>query len=203
MIKVSRRMLLGSAAVFGTSRVSAAGRAEEIYRFRTGDLDIEMTIQFFDGYASRGFWFRNESRNRDFCLASDGEEGRDCVKNFRGSLAIAQYRITSRAKRHSALELREHVRTVDHDARLAGRPPFERAIQLKRGIGGDLQAFGYEAMQEAEPISETHGPWYLFRQDLFLEPQRTPFLIVYWKHALSSIRLLDVIPGDQTWVLKK
>jgi hypothetical protein len=48
-----------------------------------------------------------------------------------------------------------------------------------------------------------HGPWCLYRQDLFLEPERTPFLVVLWKHALSSIRLLDMIPGDQTWVVKK
>lgn len=100
-------------------------------------------------------------------------------------------------------ELREYVRTIDHDASLAGRPPFERVIQLERGVASDLQAFGYETVQETKPSSEAHGPWYLFRQDLFLEPQRNPFLVVYWKHALNSIRILDIIPGDQTWVLKR
>jgi hypothetical protein len=26
---------------------------------------------------------------------------------------------------------------------------------------------------------------------------------LYWKHALASIRVLDLIPGDQTWLDKK
>ena len=51
-------------------------------------------------------------------------------------------------------------------------------------------------------MPEAHGPWYLFRQDLFLEPQTAPFLVMYWKHALSSIRVLDLIPGDKTWEVK-
>jgi hypothetical protein len=195
-------MLLGSAAAFGAPGALAA-KAEEIHRFRTDDLDIEMAIRFSDGYASRGFWFRDRSGGRDFCLSARGEEGRNCLANFKGSLAIVEYRVRSRAKQHGLPELREYVRTIDHDASLNGRPPFERVIQLERGVASDVQAFGYETMEETKPISEVHGPWYLYRQDLFLEPQRTPFLVVYWKHALSSIRILDIIPGDQTWVLKK
>jgi hypothetical protein len=73
---------------------------------------------------------------------------------------------------------------------------------LKNGVGSDLQAFGYEPAPKDEPFDQ-HGPWYLYRQDLFLEPQRAPFLVVYWKHALASIRVLNLIPGDQTWVEKK
>ena len=99
--------------------------------------------------------------------------------------------------------MRQHVRTIDHDTRLPDRPPFERSILLKKGVGSDLQAFGYEAAPEAETFAYRHGPWYLYRQDLFLEPQRAPFLTVYWKHALASIRVLDLIPGDQTWLQKK
>jgi len=74
---------------------------------------------------------------------------------------------------------------------------------LKRGVGSDLQAFGYEPAPKDEASFDQHGPWYLYRQDLFLEPQRAPFLVVYWKHALASIRVLDLILGDQTWVEKK
>jgi hypothetical protein len=45
----------------------------------------------------------------------------------------------------------------------------------------------------------SHSPWYLFRQDLFLERQPKPFLAIFWKHTFPSIRVLDVIPGEQTW----
>ena len=98
--------------------------------------------------------------------------------------------------------LREYVKTIDHDARLDLRPPFERTIKLEKGVGSDLQAFGYDPPPGEEPMPEAHGPWYLFRQDLFLEPQTAPFLVMYWKHALSSIRVLDLIPGDETWEVK-
>ena len=103
-----------------------------------------MTIEFHDGYTSRGFWFGEQMSNRRYCLSAGGEEGRNCVAAFRGSLAIARYRVRPRSRRPAEPVLREYVRTIDHDARLPGRPPFERTIELKRGMCSDLQAFGYE-----------------------------------------------------------
>ena len=196
-----RRFLGGTAALALIS--PAAAKDEEAYRLLTADAEIEMTIEFHAGYASRGFWFGEQMSNRNFCLSARGEEGSNCIAGFRGSLAIARYRVRPRS--HAAVEpvLREHVRTIDHDIRLPDRPPFDRSIVLKKGVGSDLQAFGYEAAPADEPLSVRHGPWYLYRQDLFLEPQRAPFLTVYWKHALASIRVLDLIPGDQTWLDKK
>jgi hypothetical protein len=162
-----------------------------------------MTIEFHDGYVSRGFWFGEQMSNRRYCLSAGGDEGPNCVAAFRGSLAIARYRVRPRSRPAVEPVLREYVRTIDRDARLPDRPPFERSIVLKKGIGSDLQAFGYEQATKNESLFDQHGPWYLYRQDLFLDPQRAPFLVVYWKHALASIRVLDLIPGDQTWVEKK
>jgi hypothetical protein len=199
---LNRRRFLGGTATFALISPAAA-KNEEAYRFRTADAEIEMTIEFHDGYASRGFWFGEQMSNRNFCLSVGGEEVRHCIAGFRGSLAIARYRVRPRS--HPAAEpgLREHVRTIDHDIRLPDRPPFDRSIVLKEGVGSDLQAFGHEAALDHEPVSGRHGPWYLYRQDLFLEPQRAPFLSVYWKHALGSIRVLDLILGEQTWLDKK
>jgi hypothetical protein len=198
---LNRRRFLGGAAAFALISPAAA-KDEEAYRFRTADAEVEITIEFYDGYASRGFWFGEQMSNRNFCLSADGEEGRKCIDGFHGSLAIARYHV--RLRSHAAAEpvLREHVRTVDRDARLPDRPPFDRSIVLKKGVGSDLQAFGYEAPVEDGPGSGRHAPWYLYRQDLFLEPQRAPFLTLHWKHALTSIRVLDLIPGDQTWLDK-
>jgi hypothetical protein len=200
-MNLDRRLFLGGAAALAARAATAA--KEEVYSFRTADAEIEMTIEFHDGYASRGFWFAEQMSNRRYCLSAAGEQRRNCVAAFRGSLAIARYRVRPRSRPPSELVLREHVRTIDHDARLPGRPPFERAIVLKKGVGSDLQAFGYEPAAGNEPSSDRHGPWYLYRQDLYLEPHRAPFLILYWKHALASIRVLDLIPGDQTWVEKR
>jgi hypothetical protein len=134
-------------------------------------------------------------------LSGNGEEGHNCLSEFRGSLAIAQYRVRPRSGRDATLALRESVRTIDRDVRLADRPPFERTIVLNDGVGSDLQAFGYQPAPQGEALVERHGPWYLLRQDLYLEPQPAPFLILYWKHTLTSIRVLDVILGDQTSVV--
>ena len=176
---------------------------EEAYHLRTAGTEIEMVIEFHDGYESGGFWFGEEMSNRRYCLSADGKEGRNCPAAFRGSLAIARYRVRPRSRRSAELVLREYVRTIDRDARLPDRPPFERSIVLTKGVGSDLQAFGYEPAPEDEASSERLGPWYVYRQDLYLEPQRAPFLILYWKHALTSIRVLDLIPGDKTWVQRK
>jgi len=192
---------LSGAAAFA-SISPAAAKDERAYRFRTANAAIEMTIEFHDGYASKGFRFGDPTSNRSYCLSLNGEEGRNCIAGFRGSLAIARYHVRPRS--HSPLEpvLREYVRTIDHDARLPDRPPYERSIVLQKGVGSDLQAFGYESAPEDKPLSNRHGPWYLYRQDVYLEPQGAPFLTVYWKHALPAIRVLDLIPGDQTWLEK-
>jgi hypothetical protein len=196
-------MLICSAATLSI-RPAPAATKQEVHRFRTTDLDIEMTITFHDGYTSgTGFWFREEVSTRRFCLSIREDAERNCPSNFRGSLAIAKYTVRTRDRQDASPIMREHVRTIDHDARLDGRAPFERSIKLDRGVGSDVQAFGYEAPPGDEPMPEMHGPWYLFRLDLFLEPHRTPFLVVYWKHAMRSIRVLDLIPGDQTWAIKK
>ena len=199
---LNRRRFLGGAATFALISPAAA-KHQEAYWFRTSNAEIEMSIEFHDGYISQGFWFGEQMSARRYCLSGSGEEGRNCLAGFRGSLAIARYRVRSRS--HPAQEpfLREHVRTIDHDARLPDRPPHGRSMVLKKGVGSDLQAFGYEPTVKDAPLSGGHGPWYLFRQDLFLEPQRVPFLTLYWKHALASIRVLDLIPGDQTWLDKK
>jgi hypothetical protein len=202
MNDLSRRFFLRGAAAIGFMPAVAAQK-QEAHRFRTADFDIEMAVAYHDEYTSRGFWFRGGDSHRQFCLSARGEENHQCVADFRGSLAIAQYRIRPRSRDRWAPGLRELVRTVDRDPRLRDRPPFGRTIALQKGVASDLQVFGYEAAPEEESLLRLHGPWYLFRQDLFLEPQQKPFLAIFWKHALPSIRVLDIIPGEQTWPATK
>ncbi len=90
--------------------------------------------------------------------------------------------------------LREYVRTIDHDPRFELRPPFEATLEFRQGVASDIQAFGVEGARPAA----TADPWYYFRQDLYLDARGAPFLVLHWKHALDSIRMLDVIPGDGT-----
>ena len=67
-VDLNRRRFLGGAVNFAV--IPAVGaKDEEAYRFRTVNAEIEMTIEFHDGYASQGFWFGEQMSNRSFCLS--------------------------------------------------------------------------------------------------------------------------------------
>ncbi len=194
---ISRRFFFGSSVAFAAPRANN----ETVYHFATSEYDVRMTVEFHDRYSSNGFHFRERLKNRQFCLSGTGEEGRNCLANFSGSLAIARYHIRPRSKPATSLTLREHVRTIDQDRRLNERPPIERALEIQGDVASDIQAFGYEtdaSSPAASSADQSVDPWCFLRQDLYFDAQSAPFLVVHWKHTLSAIRLLDVIPGDHT-----
>lgn len=204
---MNRRCFFWSAAAFGTSLAASTRSADEtVYRFTAGEFDVRMTVEFFDRYSSKGFWFEDESGNNRFCLSAAGEANRGCLSRFSGAVAVARYRIQLHSGPPSSFAIREHVRTIDQDSRVTSRPPYELTIELQGGIASDIQAFGQEVTASStarEPIAPPVDPWCLLRQDLYLNRQERPFLVVHWKHALSAIRLLDVIPGDQTRLIEE
>lgn len=165
-----------------------------------------MSVEFYDRYSSNGFWFDSHGTGRQFCLSSSGEEGGNCLTKFSGSLAVARYHIRFRSRTPDLIALREHVRTVDRDSRLSLRAPFERTLELQGGVASDIQAFGYEtdaSVPDWISAAQAHEPWCLFRQDLYFDKQSAPFLVIHWKHTLSAISLLDVIPGEKTKLVDK
>jgi hypothetical protein len=157
-----------------------------------------MSVQYFAKSSTGSFGFRDGLNNRAFCLSGEGEENRNCLERFTGSIAIARYRFCSRLRSQMPLHLKERVLTIDRDNRLDLRPPFERVLPLDREVVSDIQAFGYNPDDPKQAASICEGVWCLLRQDLYLNDQATAFLIVHWKHTLSSISLVDVIPGDRT-----
>lgn len=175
---ISRRLFLAG----GISLRGAAStpQSETVYDFATADCEVRMSVVFHDRYSA----------------------GR-----FNGSLAIVRYRFRQVAGPASTGTLREHVRTIDQDVRLNDRPPFDRSIELEEGMACDIQAFGYETVPPASSpsarLAEAGGPWYYFRQDLYLAERSTPFLVLHWRHAFGAIRILDVIPGDGTSPVKR
>lgn len=199
---LNRRCFLWGAAAWEITGIPAEGRGsnETVFRFRTTRGDVRMTVEFFDGYRSAGFWFKEHFGNRRFCLSGGGKEDSNCISNFTGSVAVARYALRAFASRSGATTIREQVRTIDYDSRLTLRPPFERTIELQNGVASDIQAFGFESSSRPgeSKVAAASDPWYLFRQDLFFNSESLPFLVVHWKHALSAIRLLDVIPGEST-----
>ncbi|HZS56727.1 MAG TPA: hypothetical protein VFA65_20135 [Bryobacteraceae bacterium] len=161
-----------------------------------------MAVEFLDNYSTKGFWFKEQTAQRSFCLSGAGQENRTCLPGFAGSVAIARYRIRSSSKLPKSFGLMERVRTIDQDSRLMLSAPFERTIVLEDGVASDVQAFGYDSDSLSPDISSelaaTNGPWRLLRQDIYLRDQDSLFLVLHWKHSLSAIRLFDVIPGSKT-----
>lgn len=201
---MTRRLFAWGAAGILIPGGSARSAGETIYSFATGEHDIRMNVEFYDRYASHGFWFQERFTNREYCLSAEAEENRDCLAGFDGSLAVARYKVQPKDVHGQIPQLREHVRTIDEDAHLQPRPPFYRAIHLQHGVGSDIQAFGYEASApQPKTKHESYGPWRLLRQDLYLEDKTEPFLVIHWKHSLNAIRILDMVPGEGTSVAKK
>jgi hypothetical protein len=159
-----------------------------------------MVIEFHDRYTSRGFWFVDETTGRRFCLSSKGESARNCAAAFTGALAVVNYFLRSRSASPGIIALREHVRTIDFDDQLDYREPFDQIMEIKGGVVTDIQAFGYTANIDDRPGPEATNcrPWSYFRQDLYFSGGTRPFLLIHWRHTLDAIRILDIIPGENT-----
>ena len=181
--------------------MKAENRSEPSYHFRTPDCEVRMSVQFVANASTEGFHFRDRLTNRTFCLSARGEEDHGCLERFIGAMAIARYAFRSR--RHSAAppNLRERVLTIDNDSRMIPPPPFESILAAEREVVSDIQAFGYNP-DDPQQTAFPRPMWRLLRQDLYLNGQSTPFLIVHWKHTLDLISLVDVIPGDNTELIR-
>jgi hypothetical protein len=211
--KPGRRSFLSALTALGlTATVSHANpsvnkknqaNAETAYRLLTPECEVQMSVEYFARTSAESFRFRDSLTNRSFCLSTNGDEDQSCVQHFSGSMAIARYHLRSRIPSQTAVALRERVLTIDHDARMSPRGPFERVLAAERDIVSDIQAFGYDPNDPIRPRPDA-GPvpvWCLLRQDLYLNDQPAAFLIVHWKHTLDSISLVDVIPGERTQLI--
>jgi hypothetical protein len=198
----TRRSLLVSLAGAALATKALAWKsesdAESVRRFVTPECEVRMSVEYFANAADDRFRFRDSLTNRAFCLSPNGEENRACQARFAGSLAIAHYHFRSRSHAQMPINLRERVLTIDHDGRMDPRPPFEKLTAIQRGTVSDIQAFGYNPDTPNQSDGKPLALWCLLRQDLFLNQQPEPFLIVHWKHTFDAITLLDVIPGDRT-----
>jgi hypothetical protein len=113
---VSRRLFL--AGGISLSGAASTPKNETVYDFATADLEVRMSVVFYDRYSSSGFRFRDLLAGRRFCLSVIGEQDRGCFTSFTGSLAVLRYRFRPQVGVLSMANLREHVRTIDQDTRL-------------------------------------------------------------------------------------
>jgi hypothetical protein len=187
-------------AIFGKQNTCADSKL----RFAIEDCEIELTVRSYGKVSSDNLSFIDEITRRRFCAPTKaGKAGSACVTAFRGALSVAQYRFYPSSRAAAPVMLRERVTTIDHDKRFSPRAPEEEAMAVEANAASDIQAFGFSTDHEAasESFPKFAAPWALMRQDLYIDDQKAPILILHWKHTLDSIELVDVIPGDRTRVL--
>jgi hypothetical protein len=192
----SRRSLLaGSISLLPVPRPEFA----QEYRFATADYEIRMSLEYHDNEPNPGLGFEDRSTDRHFCLSTGGDQNRNCIDDFVGSIAVMRYRIEPRVASRSTLTLREYVRSIDQCDWLSPRPPFERIIEVRGGLASDIQVYGYRTSGDEQASAD--DSWCLLRQNLYLPNNAKPFLVVHWKHTLRQIRVIDVIPQRGTSTL--
>jgi hypothetical protein len=123
------------------------------------------------------------------CLSVAGTlSSHDCMQDFVGVIATVDFAVRpNRSRPESCAKLRERVRTIDENETLAKGAPFETTIHVINGMATDIQLFGFEQ-------TAPRDAWRMYRQDLFLDDDPTPFLVLHWRHTSSSIRMIDAIP---------
>ena len=177
---------------------SMAAEAMTSYRIETAGCSIEMQIHPSKRYAGTPVFFYPEERQSErLCLSEGGDLARNgCLTNFVGAASVVRFYAKSRNGQPCST-MREQVRLIDQNLTLGSLKPFEHRIPIEHGRASDIQLFGFEAGVLANRRSN-EAPWRLFRQELFLDDAKDPFLIVHWKHTLTSIGVLDVIPVGST-----
>jgi hypothetical protein len=173
----------------------------------TARCRIEFHVSFPDSYSGGTVIFHssNELLN-GACLSTTNEVmTHDCMKDFVGAIAVVELVITPIGVPGTYCQtLRESARSIDRDEALIEKAPFERTIEVRHGSASDIQVFGYSQQKlgrggkRKDGMRRRHAPWRLYRQDLFLDDGPDPFLTLHWKHTLSRIRLIDVIPVGAT-----
>jgi hypothetical protein len=154
---------------------------------RTSNFHIGATgisIQFFDHVRGKQPKFISAGN----CFLGSGDACHEEPGMFIGAFALVHFAITGT----KAKTVHEKVKLIDKEDHLPEKPIFERTAAIKDGIWSDVQLFGY---QTAVGAGDDDHAWLFFRQQLFLDDETTPFLILHWRHNVNEITLIDVIQG--------
>ncbi len=158
---------------------------------------VRMRFEFPPPYEGKRLTiYRSGQPGREECISAGIGPG--CVENFVGAVAVVMFDVhRSVDGKPAAASIREVVTVVEQSEGLPQRPPFVMTIKLDRGIGSDLQAFGYDEAstppaERAAQREQAMTEWRRYRQELYLGADKRPFAVVNWLHTTARIRLLSV-----------
>ena len=173
-----------------------AQEGRTVYRFETPDYRIEMTVEAHPPYLGRRLAFYSLAQpGKELCYSGNGDSS-SCIERFVGSVASVTYRFKSqRREARQAATFREVVEVLAQAPGLSGREPYLREQPLVRGVGSDIQVFGYDESEVEEQArtalrSDWRRLWRVYRQKLFVNGDREPFAVIEWRHTLERIDLL-------------
>ena len=185
----------------------AAPRDREVtYGFATKHYLIEMRVSFPEPYSGKRLVFYSSlDPTKEVCYSADGGSLDKCVEQFVGAVVLVTYSVRLLDGRApTAATIREHVTVTAQSPGLPGRAPFSKTQRLVKGIGSDVQVFGYDEapVKEADRArvreERTGLLWRLYKQELYVDQEPQPFAIVEWKHTLNRISIVRIYsPPDR------
>ena len=170
------------------------------YGFATKNYSIRLSVAFFEPYWGRRLsFFTNADTSKEFCYSGDVGTPDECIERFVGAVVIVTYSVKlANGGIPRFVTIREYVTVSAQSRGLPERAPFSMTQKLIRGIGSDIQAFGYDETSLKQPDRirirrQAEAAWWrLCRQELYIDEEAKPFAIVEWRHTLNRISILQI-----------
>lgn len=176
------------------------------YGFATRDYSVRLSVAFFEPYWGRRLsFFTKADTRKEFCYSGDHGTAEKCIERFVGAIAVVTYSVKlANARTPPLVSIREYVTVSAQSPGLPQRAPFSMTQKLIGGIGSDIQAFGYDeaSLKPADRIRirrQAQAAWWrLYRQELYVDEEATPFAVVKWKHTLNRISIIQIYAPPHT-----
>ena len=172
------------------------------HTFVSGEHVVTMDVRFLEPYVGKRLvFYSSASPTTEICAVRNGESGA-CPERFVGAVAIVTFTLKRiNGKVASTGSIRELATVVAQSPDLPAHAPFELTQPFVRGILSDLQVFGYDESDIAEPAraaarkESQERTWRICRQELYLNDAKKPFAIIHWRHTVDRIDIMQAQAG--------
>lgn len=178
--------------------VLSAERDPQTYTFTAGDYHIQMEVRFLEPYVGKRLVFYNSTNpGKEICVYPSGKS-LVCPERFVGAVATVTLAVMPpTGDSVNEATIREAVTVLSQSSALPARPRFEKAQPATGGVISDVQVFGYDETEipEKQRAAERRARrrlWRVYRQELYLNGDRDPFVVIQWRHTLDRVELVHI-----------
>ena len=158
-----------------------------------------MRVNFLDPYlGERLVFYSSADPHRQICPPVEGGTTGQCLDKFVGAVALVKYSVKLvNGGKPGSVAIRERVMVAAQSPGLAERAPFVMTLALIEGRGSDIQAFGYDetalkGVAHSRDREQAKAAWRFYKQELFVDKEKTPFALVEWKHTVQRIYITRI-----------